>query len=266
MSPLLTAIVLNYRAPKVAWRCIEALCNQTIADRMEILVVDNHSEDDSIGLLRNRARSSATVRIIETPNNIGYGQGNAAAIRQARGEFLLIINPDNILEPAGAENMIDVLRRDPRIGIVGPRLVHEDGTIRDSSRAFPTLADVLIKRTILRHLFPRRMERYLQQSKAETTAQRDVDWVVGACMLLRRDLYERLGGFDPRYFLFFEDIDLCRRCKDAGFRVIYLPTVRAMDQKKRLSEGGPISLLTKKTARIHLMSALKYFWKWRGER
>ncbi len=264
MPPLVTAIVLNYRTPKDAWACAEALQRQTIADRLEILLVDNASADESIGYLRNRARGKAGVRVLESARNLGYGRGNGLAIRQAEGAYLLIINPDNTLEADGLERMVAAMEADPGIGILAPRLLHEDGTVRESARAFPSPLDVLAKRSWLRRVFPGRIRRYLRADE-DPAAVRDTDWVVGACFLMRRDLYERIGRFDPRFFLFFEDTDLCRRVWKAGKRVTYLPSVTATDRKKRLSEGGFLTLLSKKTARIHLQSALRYFWKWRAE-
>ncbi len=229
---------------------------------MEVLIVDNHSQDDSIGIIRNTFGKEQRVRIIETSRNSGYGRGNNAGIMRAEGAFILIINPDNELEADGLEKMARVMEGDPTIGILGPQLVHQDGTIRDSFRTFPTFTDLFIKRTFLRHMFPGRMRRYLQHDVNPELA-RDVDWLAGACLLMRRDLYERLGGFDPRFFLFFEDTDLCRRAHQAGMRVVYFPAAHARDRKHRLSEGGFLSFFTKKTVRIHLWSACKYFWKWR---
>jgi hypothetical protein len=234
-----------------------------MADQLEILVVDNHSDNDSIGILRNRLPGISTVRILESATNIGYGQGNALGVRHAGGEFILIINPDNELEPDALTIMMNAMEKDSSIGILAPMLIHEDGTIRPSVRSFPTIADIFIKRTFLRHFFRERMDRYLQES-VDHEAIRDVDWVAGACLLMRRSFFEELGGFDPRFFLFFEDTDLCRRCWKAGKRVVYYPPARARDRRHRLSEGGFLTIFTKKTVRIHLLSALKYFWKWRG--
>ncbi len=264
MPPLISAIVLNYRTGRDAWTCTEALLRQTISDQLEVLIVDNHSDDDSIGYLRNRARADARVRIIETRGNVGYGKGNNLGAGLAQGEFILIINPDNELEPRGLEMLVKKMESDSSIGILAPQLVHEDGTIRDSYRTFPTMLDICIKRIpFLRGLFPKRMKRYLQHDQ-NAALTRDVDWVAGACFLIRRPFFLQLGGFDPRFFLFFEDTDLCRRCADAGKRVVYFPEVRAKDRKHRLSEGGVMALLWKRTARIHLVSGVRYFWKWRG--
>jgi GT2 family glycosyltransferase len=263
-TPLVSAIILNYRSSRDSWKCVLALRAQTIADQLEILLVDNHSCDDSIGYLRNRVRASEpSVRVLESGTNIGYGQGNELGVQHAKGQYVLIINPDNELEPDALEKMVEEMRRDPSIGIIAPQLVHEDGTIRDSYRTFPTASDLIIKRTMLRKFFPDRMRHYLQHDR-DMSVTRDVDWVAGACLLIKRDFYLELGGFDPRFFLFFEDTDLCKRTWKAGKRVVYFPAAKARDRKHRLSEGGLLALFTKKTARIHLASAVKYFWKWRG--
>lgn len=259
-KPLLSAIVLNYRSPQYAVKCVQALLAQTIADQMEILVLDNHSGDDSIGVLRNRFAGLPNVRILENHANTGYGKGNDFAIQRSSGEYVLVINPDNALAPDAAEKMLKAIRSDEKIGIIAPQLVHEDGTIRDSYRAFPRLLDVIAKRTFLGRLFPERVKRYLQ-AETDHSVPRDVDWVVGACFLISRETYERLGGFDKRFFLFFEDIDLCRRCWQSGRRVVYYPQAKALDRKRRLSEGL-VTLFFSRAGRAHLASGWKYFMKW----
>lgn len=261
-SPLVSAIVLNFRTPEAAIRCVHALLRQTLADRLEVLLVDNHSLDDSMGVFRTRFNGDPRVRVIETNCNRGYGGGNNFALPFVRGEYLLVINPDNELEPEGLERLIGALREDSTIGIIAPRLVYDDESVRDSHRSFPTLLDVFIKRTFFRHFFKRRMDRYLERDRV-TSLPQDTDWVHGACFLMKTAFFRELQGFDPRFFLFFEDTDLCRRCRNAGKRVVFDPRVSAKDRKARLSEGGVLSLLTKSTAREHLRSAFRYFWKWR---
>lgn len=258
MAPLASAIVLNYKSYRDSVRCVEALLKQT--SPLEILLIDNHSDDASTQYLRNRYREHAQVRVLEAAKNLGYGQGNALAIAQAQGEFLLIINPDNELEPEGLQKMIHVLQQDATIGLVAPRLVHPDGTVRDSARRFPTLWDIIRKRTILGKVKVKTKESEHPNLDRNLI---DIDWVAGACFVMRKSLFQELGGFDPRFFLFFEDTDLCRRVWQAGKRVVYAPSITAKDRKERLSAGGLLSLFTKKTARIHLVSGAKYFWKWR---
>ena len=260
--PLVSAIVLNYRTPQHAVLCVQALCAQTISDQTEILVVDNHSEDDSIGVLQNRLGGLRNVRILESPKNAGFGIGYNTGLRHARGRYILINNPTKKLAANAVAIMVEAMERDPSLGIVGPKLLQEDGTVRDSARAFPGILDVIIKRTWLERIFQSRMRRYRQLDQDPDSA-RDTDWVIGGWLLIRQELLETINGFDPRYFLFFEDIDLCRRTWQAGYRVRFLPEAVASDKKQRLSEGGILSLLLRKTGRSHIKSALQYFWKWR---
>lgn len=266
-TPLVSIVILNFRTPLVAVRCVQALQEQTIAKQCEILVIDNGSDDESIGVLRVRLKNMPNVRIIEHAINTGFGSGYNYGIAYARGTYLLINNPAKIIEKTGLERMVQAMEQDPSIGILGPRLLHEDGTARDSFRAFPRPLDVLVKRTFLRSWFPGSIRRYLQANADQQKIQ-ETDWVIGGCLLMRRSFFEELKGFDDRFFLFFEDIDLCRRTWKAGKRVVYFPAVIATDRKRRLSEGGLWSLLTSKVGRTHIASALKYFgkWGWRTDR
>lgn len=242
---------------------MEALKKQTIVDDLEIIVIDNHSGGNSMQLLRPLLGKGDRITVFETPENIGYGRGNTLGVERAQGTYVLIINPDTMLEPTALHSMLAYLQDHPDVGILGPQLIFPNGTIRDSYRTFPTLADVVIKRTWLRFFFPKRMGVYLQWAE-DPHEVRAVDWIVGACLFMRKDFFETLGGFDPRFFLFFEDTDLCRRCWLQGKKVVYFPVAKAHDGEHRLSSGGVLTFFRKKSARIHLRSALKYFWKWRG--
>lgn len=263
-SPSVSVLVLNYRNANAAVACVHELLQQSVADAMEILVVDNHSEDDSIGILRNRLGDIAQVRIIETPENKGFGYGYNVAASYAEGEYLLMNNPDKVLEPTGVEQLVNILKDHPHVGIVGPKLRHDDGTLRLSIRRFPRIIDVLSRRSFLGRLLPGTLRRYLMR---DTDMHRDqeVDWVVGGCFMVRTSDFEAIGGFDERFFLFFEDTDLCRRMRQSGKTVLFAASVTARDKRKRLSGESFFDLLFKKTGRIHVSSAAKYFWKWRGQ-
>jgi len=262
-KPLLSIIVHNYRTPQDTASCVEGLQRQTLNDRTEIIAVDSHSDDDSIGVMRNRLSAYPNVRIVDAPGHLGFGRGNNYGARYASGEYILILNPDTQPEHDALERLVGYLEEDESIGIIAPRLVFPDGTVRDSYRTFPSLPDMIVKRTFLRHIFRKRLAHFLQYEQDPTTV-RDVDWVVGAFMLMKRDLFTALGGFDERFFLFLEDTDLCRRCWQMQKRVVFRGDVRANDGKQRLSGDTFLSILTKRTGRIHIVSAIKYFWKWRG--
>lgn len=259
-----SALVLNYRSPRATVVCVQALLAQTLhAGELEVIIVDNHSDTEAVQWLRNAFRNEQRVRIVETAKNLGFGQGYAQGAALARGDFLLINNPDKVLPKDGVERLLAIVEGHPDIGIVAPKLVHDDGTVRSSARAFPRPLDVIAKRTALGRLFPQRVRHYLQEDAPSDTL-RDSDWVVGGCFLIPRNLFEELQGFDDRFFLFFEDIDLCRRVWEKGRRVVYAPDIVATDRKRRLSEGGVFELFTSTIGRIHIQSALRYFRKWHG--
>jgi len=260
--PLVSALVLNYRSPQPTVECVLQLLKQSMADRMEILVIDNHSEDDSIGVLRNRLSGFSSVHILESPRNIGFGRGYNLGVRHAKGRYVLVNNPDKRLELDGVERLVAKIEQDETIGILAPTLLHHDGTRRLSARAYPRPLDVIAKRTFLSRFLRKRMAQYLLLNE-NLEQEHDVDWIVGGCFLMRKDLYRQLGGFDDRFFLFFEDTDLCRRCRELSRRVVYFPAVRARDRKNRLSEGGLWTLLTTRVGRAHIASGIWYFWKWR---
>lgn len=260
--PLVSVLILSTRSGKQAVACARAMLAQTIAGQLEVIIIDNHSEDDSIGILRTAFQDEPRVRIVETPRNLGFGRGYATGARIARGQYLLINNPVKMPPPDAIERMVAKMEAEPDIGILSPKLLFPSGIARLSPRAFPSPLDVIARRTILGRFLPHRLSRYLQSDVSPDT-ERDVDWIAGGCMMLRRSFFEQLGGFDHRFFLFFEDIDLCRRCWEAHKRVTYFPSVVVGDRQRRLSEGGVFSLLCTRVGRAHLLSAVKYFWKWR---
>tara|TARA_Y100000310_G_C20631730_1_gene789010 strand:- start:967 stop:1767 length:801 start_codon:yes stop_codon:yes gene_type:complete len=262
-NPLVSVLTLNYRNPNAAVVCVQKFLEQTIVDKIEILVIDNHSDDESVGVLRNRIGDHPQVRIIETPGNHGFGYGYNTGVRYASGEFILINNPDKTMPPEGLEKLVSRMQSDETIGILAPKLVHADGTNRLSIRRFPHLIDIISRRSFLGKICPGCLRRYLMLDK-DTEQMQEVDWVVGGCFLIRRDLFEQLGGFDERFFLFFEDTDLCRRVGKSGKKIVYDPSVAVGDKKNRLSGQSFVDLFLKKTGRIHISSALKYFWKWKG--
>ena len=260
-SPTVSVLILNYRNANATVECVRSFMEQTITDNIEIIVIDNHSSDDSIGVLRNRLSGIPNVRIVETPQNHGFGYGYNKGATYATGEYLLINNPDKRLPPDGIEKLVAAYKADASVGILAPKLVHADGSRRYSIRTFPRILDVLSRRSYLGSLFPKHLRRYLMLD-ADPNICQEVDWVVGGCFLITKQLFRTLEGFDERFFLFFEDTDLCRRCRTLGRTVLYEPAVVASDKRNRLSGEKFFDLIFKKTGRIHIVSAIRYFTKW----
>lgn len=262
-------VLVHYNQWELLLSCLRSLRSSTIKDDMRIAVIDNASRGlpSGAGILLEEA-FDGPVQLVRNRTNVGFGRAcNQGAGLLPGAAAYLFLNPDVEVESETVGQLAAHLRRDTEVGIVGPRLRYPDGAIQDSYRRFPRLFDQLLKRTPLHRwrFLRRRVRKYLMWDKDKDRTE-DVDWLVGACLLVRREAWERIGGFDERFFLFYEDVDLCRRAWLAAYRVVYHPQARAMHRKERLSEGGIFSILTKKTLRIHLVSALKYFWKWRGRR
>ncbi len=242
--------------------CVEAIEKSVVDFEYEIIVVDNGSHDESIEALRAMHRANR-IHLVEASKNLGYGKANNLGVQYAKGEFVIISNPDVFVQPDTMQKMLDHIVAHTDIGLLGPRLRYYNGEIQPSCRRHMTFGDLIIKRTPLKYIpaFKARLSHYLMHDFDHNQIQ-DVDLITGAYFFMRKSLYEQVGGFDPRYFLFMEDYDLCRKIHNAGYRVVYFPLAEAQHYHKRLSDGGLFHLVFKRVFWLHLASAFKYFWKW----
>ncbi|MDP2624752.1 MAG: glycosyltransferase family 2 protein, partial [Candidatus Peregrinibacteria bacterium] len=179
---------------------------------------------------------------------------------------VVISNPDVFVKPDTMKKMLSYMEEHPEIGLLGPRLRYYNGDTQESCRRHMTFFDLIIKRTPLQRipLFKKRLQKYLMHDFDHSQIQ-EVDLITGAYFMMKREVYDEVGGFDPRYFLFMEDFDLCRKIHAAGYKVVYFAKAEAEHYHKRLSGGNMLWLLSRKIFWIHLSSAIKYFWKWRGK-
>lgn len=262
-SPRVSILIVNYNHKYFPRMCVEAIEKSRVNFTYEIIVVDNHSTDESIEYLRKMEKEDR-IQLIETDRNRGYGAGNNLGAKRARGEFLIVSNPDVFVNPDTMQTLLDYLETHAQVGLLAPRLRYYNGQIQESCRRHMTFMDLIIKRTLLRNIprFKKRLSRYLMNDFDHNHTQ-EVDLITGAYFMIQKSVYESVGGFDPRYFLFMEDYDLCRKLQQAGYSVVYFPQAEAEHYHKRLSGGSMFGLVSRKIFWLHLASALKYFWKWR---
>ena len=227
----------------------------------EVIVVENNSGDD-MSLLNTLYQN---LKIIISPVNLGMGGGNNLGIKNSTGEFILISNPDIIFEKNTIKELWNYFKEHQSIGLIGPKLINHDGSLQYSCARFPQFYIPLLRRTAIGNLFPSRLDNYLMKKDNHEEIQK-VDWLMGACFMVRRSDVFAGKLFDERYFMYFEDVDLCRQVKDHGQSVVYYPTVKAIHDHKRQSASLPWykSLFQDRIAREHLKSAFKYFLKWRS--
>lgn len=259
----LSITIVNYNQKYFPRLCVESLRKSVTDFDFEIIVCDNDSHDESIEYLR-QADKEGLIRLVEPKKNIGYGAGHNFAAGHAKGDYILISNTDITVEPNTLQKMVDYMEKHKEVGMLGPKLMYHNGEIQQSCRRNFKIFDLFIKRTFLKKIgpFKKRYRDYIMADFDHNGIQ-EVDLLVGAFMLLPRDLYEKIGGFDKRYFMFMEDFDLCQKVHRAGKKVVYFPEAVVLHYHKRLSEGKLFKLLFKKTSWWHLSSAIKYHWKWR---
>jgi N-acetylglucosaminyl-diphospho-decaprenol L-rhamnosyltransferase len=255
-SPLLSAVIVNYRQWSETLALVRQLTVSSLArgGTIEAVVVDNHSPVHT-AIRHLRRRSGIALR--RWKRNHGFARAVNEGCRLSRGRWILILNPDVAVDgrflSLALEETQRLLTRDPRVGIVGFRLRHGDGSEQLSSGSFPTLAS-----TLARILVPRARRKYPSPGVDES---RPVPWVTGCCMLIRKDCLDELGGFDDEFFLYYEDVDFCRRAWAAGWSVWYqaFPSVVHHRPLHRRRVSAPLRIFTRHAL---LTYAAKHWPKW----
>jgi GT2 family glycosyltransferase len=224
----------------------------------EVIVVDNASPQGPSGL-----NQLPGVRFIQSATNRGFGGGCNLGARHASGRYLLFLNPDTLLANDVVGALTAFLDAHPRAGAVGPMLLEEDGRIFEGARLLPTLVNEFLAHATLTGRFPDcawTSQPYLARRAYLSTRQ--VESVIGACLLIRSDLFQSLGGFDENFFLYVEELDLCRRIRNTGFQVWYVHTARLTH--KRQKSTMQLFGSTRKIEFQHMRSQLYYFRKHEG--
>jgi GT2 family glycosyltransferase len=235
--------MVNYNAGDELRLALQSVASELVDSAWEAVVVDNASSDGSIGAV---AEFAPRARVIQNSTNVGFGRGVNQAVAATSGALVLIMNPDCRLEAGALAALRGILEQHDRCALVGPRILDPDGAVQGSARGDPDMFTGLFGRTAtLRRLLPAlgvsRRNVVTDAAVPAGASSTVVDWVSGACMLVRRDAFDRIGGFDERYFLYWEDADLCRRLRRAGFEVRYVPGAAAMHrvgQSSRTAQGA----------------------------
>lgn len=211
------AVIVSYRSAEHLLPCLTGLhAPGTPID--DVVVVDNASRDDTPEIA---ARAGA--RVVRNGSNIGFGRAANQGVAETTGTWVLVLNPDTVVTPEALGRLLETAEKDPTVACVGPKLCDSTGTPYPTGRRFPSLVAGALH-ALLSNVWPTNpATRYYHLADAPRTAPTVVDWVSGACMLLRREAFLAVGGFDPRYFMYVEDMDLCLRLARAGWRIVLDP-------------------------------------------
>jgi len=220
---VLSIIIVSWNVRDYLADCIESILENCRLLQYEIIVVDNASTDGTVDFIKNKY-----PRLVLIPNdtNKGFGYANNQGISRAKGRYLLFLNPDTIMKPNAVEKMLTFLEQNKDVGAIGPMLLNKDLTIQYSVRTFPTFRGALYRHTILRYfgLFKNHHEKWrMKDFKCDRLS--DVDQLMGAAILTKKDLVLKVGGFDERFFMYYEEVDFCYRIKKAGYRIVFFPDV-----------------------------------------
>ena len=250
-------LIVHYRTYGELAACLDSV-QPFVADRIEVIVVDHASDPAAAAQLLQRYPS---IRLIPSDANPGFAAGVNTAARAATGRFLLLLNPDSIVDGDVPQVLAASLEEHPDVAVAGGLVREHDGTVQASARRFPNVTTGFAGRTSwLSRVWPSNpWTRRNLVARADQREPVEVDWVSGACMMVRRDAFDAVGGMDEQFFLYWEDADLCFRLKRAGWRTVYYPAVGITHLTGRSS-----ALVKKQSLIAFHRSAFRYFLKHGG--
>ena len=254
----LSVVIVNWNARDYLRKCLRSIYENSKGIDVEVFIVDNGSSDESAEMVR---KEFPEAKLIENKANAGFGAANNRALKICAGEFALMLNPDTEVLNGAFAAMVNFLKQNGEVGVVGAKLLNADGTIQlTCARNFPTLLTEFFWLTTLVRRFPKnRLVGHYLMSYWDHNDKREVDCLSGACIMARKDLLKKLGYFDENYFMYGEDVDLCYRIKEAGWQIWYLPEAEIIHYG-----GGSSKSVSEKAVIYDRESVYTYFKKHNG--
>jgi GT2 family glycosyltransferase len=249
-----SVVIVSWNVKDLLRENLQALFRSRGDIVFEVFVVDNNSEDGTVEML---GKEFPEVKVIANKDNLGFAKANNMAIERAKGRYILLLNPDMKVLPDTLGNMVSWMDSRPEAGVAGCKLVTENGDIVPHVRRFPTVWDQAAVTVKIPHIFPGILNKYISANFDYETEQ-EVDTIRGSFFMIRKEALEELGGLDERYFIWFEEVDYCKKAKQAGWKVMYTPTAKCMDYVGKSFVQVPRG----KTQKYFRDSMLKYFYKW----
>ena len=248
----LSVIIVSWNTKGLLLQCLTSIYGRIGEQGVEVFVVDNGSTDGSREAVQEKFPN---VKLIQNEKNLGFAIANNKALRLSKGKYLLLLNPDTQVKEGAVEALISFMEIHPDVGIAGAQLLNSDGSKQNSIANFPSLATELLNKSFLRRLFPKRFP----GKEREHPNPIEVDSVIGACMMVKRDAMEQVGLLDEDYFLFLEETDWCLRMKKVGWRIYHVPQAEIVH-----FQGKTANLVRGKAKIEYYRSLYLFFEKHRG--
>jgi len=255
----LSIVIICWNDLRVIGNCLHSIYSSACSSEFEVIVSDNGSTDGSVDFIRE---NYPNAHVLQNGANLGFAKGNNAGIRESHGQYVLILNPDTIVHESSLDKLVEFADRHPEAGAFGCRVLNPDGSYQVSARLFPT-----IWRYWLAALYLRRLASISNVFAADMypgwrgDTERAVDWQSGCCVMFRGDLLKELGGFDEQFFYHFEEVDLCRRVRNAGYSILFTPGATITHLGGQSVGRFPIQFAIER-----YRSRYKYFYKHYGAR
>jgi N-acetylglucosaminyl-diphospho-decaprenol L-rhamnosyltransferase len=247
-------IIVSWNVADLLAACLDSI--KSDGRNLEIIVVDSASSDNTVEMVQSRYPH---VKLLAQSENVGFTRGNNIGLKVAQGRYLLLLNPDTEVIDDALSKLVAYMDAHPEVGIVGPHTLNTDGSTQSTKRRFPTFTLGFFESTWLQSYAPKSMLDNFYAADVSDTAVADVDWVQGSCLMARREVYAQIGGLDEGYVMFSEELDWCKRAKDAGWRVVYL------GEAQIIHHGGKSTEQVTARKHIHFQtSKLRYFHKHHG--
>lgn len=256
----LSIVIVSWNVRGFLADCLRSIWQNRGPLELEVIVVDSASSDGSPDMIQQHF---PWVRLVACTDNVGFPRGNNLGMEIASGRYMLLLNPDTVILDDALSKMASYLDEHRDVGVVGGQLIYPDGSVQSSRRRFPTLATGLFESTWLQPYAPHGLlQRYYMEDVADDLIG-EVDWLVGACLMVRREAVVAAGFMDEAYFMYSEELDWCRRIKAAGWRIVYLPTARIVHHVGKSSEQV-VTLRHINYQRAKLRYYYKFHGRWAG--
>lgn len=252
-TSMLSIIIVSWNTARLLENCLASILANPPTSPFEIWVVDNASADESPGIVRERFPQ---VHLVENRENIGFARANNQAIQQCNGKYILLLNPDTLVTSSALQSLIDFLDKHPKAGAAGAKILNSDRSLQIASHPRPTLSRELWRLFHLDTLFPYAA---YPTTKWKTKQPQEVDVLIGACLLLRKDVLDQVGYLDEDYFIYSEEVDLCYRIQRAGWQLFWIPEAEVVHFGGQSTQQVPTEMF------LNLYhSKIKYFRKNHG--
>lgn len=260
LPPLaLSIVIVSWNVRDFLAKCLDTIITTKADLALEVIIVDSGSADGTVELIRANY-ALPFIKLLPQGQNVGFTKGNNIGLKAAQGRHLMLLNPDTEITGDALQQMVDYLDAHPDVGIVGPHTLNTDGTHQSSRRRFPRLITAFFESTWLQPYAPTSILDHFYAQDIDDHATADVDWVQGSALMMRREVYEKIGGLDEGYIMYSEELDWCKRSRDAGWRTVYLGSARI------IHHGGKSTDQVGATKHIYFQqSKIRYFRKFHGK-